>query len=62
MFMPQAGFDPPWVHYEGQLLEFAFHNPTKPRGWTNGDLNSRQKVRQLNCLMVHRCLITISRI
>ena len=30
IFMPQVGFDPPWVHYLGQLLEFAVHNPTKP--------------------------------
>ena len=27
--MPQAGFDQPWVHYKGKLLEFAVHNPTK---------------------------------
>ena len=27
---PQEGFDPPWVHHKGKLLEFAIHNPTKP--------------------------------
>ena len=28
--LPQAGFDPQWVHHLGQLLELPVHNPTKP--------------------------------